>query len=68
MQIRDTMAALERLIRRDFPEWHEEAAKVAAAKNAAGHGPHGEPWTPAQVLMLALRLGLDELGNRYHNQ
>jgi hypothetical protein len=68
MQTRDTMAALERLIRRDFPEWHEEAAKVAAAKNARLDAIDHTRWSTADVLFLALRLGLDDLTNRYREE
>jgi hypothetical protein len=66
MHARNTTASLERLIRRDFPEWLDEASKIAAAKNRdEARGPKDLPWTTADVLFLALRLGLDELTNRY---
>ncbi len=65
MRPRNTMASLERLIRRDFPQWHEEAAKVAEVKNTRLDAIDNQPWTTADVLFLALRLGLDDLSARY---
>jgi hypothetical protein len=65
MRTRNTTASLERLIRRDFPEWHKEAAQVTEVKNTRLDAIDNQPWTTADVLLLALRLGLDELSQRY---
>ena len=59
---------LEQHVLRDWPAWHAEAARIADIKNSAGPGPRGEPWTTAQVLLLALRLGLEELTNRHREE
>lgn len=56
---------LEQHILRDWPAWHAEAVRIADIKNRAGSGPRGTSWTTADVLFLALRLGLDELTNRH---
>lgn len=59
---------LEQHVLRDWPAWHAEAARIADIKNSAGAGPRGEPWTTAQVLLLALRLGLESLANRHQEE